>query len=150
LIERTSPFRIGRDLFLAFCPERIAEGRSFAELPSVPQIVGGVDPASSERAARFFRLVTPTVHVVDSRSAELAKLFCNMYRYIDFAVANEFMMMMFFAGERSGGLMLTIVMGKLGGPVLEFQCAPGAGNSHDYIAWEGLLYFRIATGLGYG
>jgi UDP-N-acetyl-D-mannosaminuronic acid dehydrogenase len=92
LIERTTDFRIGRDLFLAFCPERIAEGKSFTELPEVPQIVGGVDSASSERAAAFFRVVTPTIHRVDSRSAELSKLFCNMYRYIDFAVSNEFMM----------------------------------------------------------
>jgi UDP-N-acetyl-D-mannosaminuronic acid dehydrogenase len=92
LIERTTSFRIGRDLFLASCPERIAEGKSFAELPEVPQIVGGVDAASTERAAAFFRLVTPTVLQVDARSAELAKLFCNMYRYIDFAVSNEFMM----------------------------------------------------------
>lgn len=92
LIERSTDFRVGRDLFVAFCPERIAEGRSFSELPEVPQIVGGVDAASSERAARFFAQVTPTVIPVDARSAELAKLFCNMYRYIDFAVANEFMM----------------------------------------------------------
>jgi UDP-N-acetyl-D-mannosaminuronic acid dehydrogenase len=92
LIERTSGFKIGRDLFLATCPERIAEGKSFVELPEVPQIVGGVDPASTERAAAFFRQVTPTVLTLDSRSAELAKLFCNMYRYIDFAVSNEFMM----------------------------------------------------------
>ena len=92
LIERNTSFRIGRDLFLAFCPERIAEGKSFSELPEVPQIVGGLDAASSERAARFFAQVTPTVIQVDARSAELAKLFCNMYRYIDFAVANEFMM----------------------------------------------------------
>ena len=92
LIERSTDFRIGRDIFLAFCPERIAEGRSFSELPEVPQIVGGVDAASSERAARFFAQVTPTVIPVDARSAELAKLFCNMYRYIDFAVGNEFMM----------------------------------------------------------
>jgi UDP-N-acetyl-D-mannosaminuronic acid dehydrogenase len=92
LIERTTAFRIGRDLFVATCPERIAEGKSFSELPEVPQIVGGVDPASTERAAEFFRLITPTVLKLDSRSAELAKLFCNMYRYIDFAVSNEFMM----------------------------------------------------------
>ena len=92
LIERSTSFRIGHDLFLAFCPERIAEGKSFSELPEVPQIVGGVDSASSERAASFFRIVTPTVLTVDSRSAELSKLFCNMYRYIDFAVSNEFMM----------------------------------------------------------
>jgi UDP-N-acetyl-D-mannosaminuronic acid dehydrogenase len=92
LIERTTSFKIGRDLFLAACPERIAEGKSFVELPEVPQIVGGVDAASTERAVAFFRQVTPTVMPLDSRSAELAKLFCNMYRYIDFAVSNEFMM----------------------------------------------------------
>jgi UDP-N-acetyl-D-mannosaminuronic acid dehydrogenase len=92
LIERSSSFNVGRDLFLAFCPERIAEGKSFAELPEVPQIVGGIDAASGDRAEAFFRLVTPTIMRVDSRSAELAKLFCNMYRYIDFAISNEFMM----------------------------------------------------------
>jgi UDP-N-acetyl-D-mannosaminuronic acid dehydrogenase len=92
LIERSTSWRIGRDLFLAFCPERIAEGKSFSELPEVPQIVGGVDAASGARARQFFAAVTPTVIEVDARSAELAKLFCNMYRYIDFAVANEFMM----------------------------------------------------------
>jgi len=92
LIERSTSYRIGQDLFLAFCPERIAEGKSFSELPEVPQIVGGVDAASGARAKQFFTQVTPTVIEVDARSAELAKLFCNMYRYIDFAVANEFMM----------------------------------------------------------
>jgi UDP-N-acetyl-D-mannosaminuronic acid dehydrogenase len=92
LIERGTDLRIGRDLYLAFCPERIAEGKSFSELPEVPQIVGGVDDASRDRAARFFAQVTPTVNPIDARSAELAKLFCNMYRYIDFAVGNEFMM----------------------------------------------------------
>jgi UDP-N-acetyl-D-mannosaminuronic acid dehydrogenase len=92
LIERGTAFAIGRDLFLAFCPERIAEGRGLEELPEVPQIVGGIDPASTRAAAEFFRLVTPVVHEIDARSAELAKLFCNMYRYVDFAVANEFMM----------------------------------------------------------
>lgn len=92
LIERSTEFRIGHDLFLAFCPERIAEGKSFSELPEVPQIVGGIDRACSDRAEKFFRLVTPTIMRVDARSAELSKLFCNMYRYIDFAVSNEFMM----------------------------------------------------------
>jgi UDP-N-acetyl-D-mannosaminuronic acid dehydrogenase len=91
-IERTTSYVVGRDLFLAFCPERIAEGRSIEELPTVPQIVGGVDAPSTRAAVEFFHLVTPVVHEVDSRSAELSKLFCNMYRFIDFAIANEFMM----------------------------------------------------------
>jgi UDP-N-acetyl-D-mannosaminuronic acid dehydrogenase len=92
LIERSTPLHVGRDLFLAFCPERIAEGFSIPELPEVPQIVGGVDAASGARAAEFFRIVTPEIREIDAKSAELAKLFCNMYRYVDFAIANEFMM----------------------------------------------------------
>jgi UDP-N-acetyl-D-mannosaminuronate dehydrogenase len=43
--------------------------------------------AGQPRAARFFRLVTPTVLTVDARSAELAKLFRNMYHCIEFAVS---------------------------------------------------------------
>jgi UDP-N-acetyl-D-mannosaminuronic acid dehydrogenase len=92
IIERSSEFRIGKDLFLAFCPERIAEGRSLEEIPIIPQIVGGVDAKSTERASALFRRITKTALPADARSAELAKLFCNMYRYIDFAIANEFMM----------------------------------------------------------
>ncbi len=128
LVERTTALRVGRDIFLAFCPERIAEGRSIEELPEVPQIVGGVDPESTRAAATFFRVVTPVVHEVDSRSAELAKLFCNMYRYVDFAVANEFMMIAeqhdrdiypiveaINAGYKRGGLKSP---GLTGGPCL--------------------------------
>lgn len=92
ILQRHTSFRIGTDIFLAFCPERIAQGSSLAEIPEIPQIVGGLDPASTSRAADFFGQLTRDVLRTDARSAELAKLFCNMYRYIDFAIANEFMM----------------------------------------------------------
>ncbi len=78
---------------LAFCPERIAQGHSLEELAEIPQIVGGVDAPSTESAARFFARFGISVLETDAMSAELAKLFSNMYRYIDFAVANEFMML---------------------------------------------------------
>ena len=85
--------QVGTNFFLAFCPERIAEGRSLKELAEIPQIVGGVDRASSKRAAEFFRTLGIEVNISDDISAELAKLFTNMYRYINFAVANEFMIL---------------------------------------------------------
>lgn len=92
LIERHTPHIIGQSLFLAFCPERIAEGRALEEIPEVPQIVGGMDAESTRRATVLFESITRVTLSTDARSAELAKLFCNMYRYIDFAIANEFMM----------------------------------------------------------
>lgn len=86
-------FTVGENFYLAFCPERIAEGRSLLELAQIPQIVGGVDRASSLKAAAFFKELGIEVNIADSISAELAKLFTNMYRYINFAIANEFMIL---------------------------------------------------------
>lgn len=92
LIEKETKFKIGRDLFLSFCPERIAEGYAFKEIPEVPQIIGADDDKSRQKALTFFKKVNKTRLPTDARSAELSKLFCNMYRYIDFAISNEFMM----------------------------------------------------------
>ncbi|MFQ5881338.1 MAG: nucleotide sugar dehydrogenase [Candidatus Methylomirabilales bacterium] len=92
VIERLTTFKVGQDFFLAFCPERIAEGKSLEEFWEVPQIVGGLERESTKRATDLFKRIVSIVLETEARSAELAKLFCNMYRYIDFAIANEFMM----------------------------------------------------------
>ena len=86
-------FKVGTNFYLAFCPERIAEGRSLAELKIIPQIVGGIDRESTRIAADFFKNLNIEVNLADAISAELAKLFTNMYRYINFAIANEFMIL---------------------------------------------------------
>ncbi len=85
--------KVGTNFFLAFCPERIAEGKSLQELAQIPQIVGGVDRLSTQRAAEFFQGLGIEVNKSDDISSELAKLFTNMYRYINFAIANEFMIL---------------------------------------------------------
>lgn len=82
--------RIGDELRLAFCPERIAEGRARTELRTLPQIVGADDPASAEAAEALFAHLAPEVLHADSVSAELVKLFNNIARYVHFAVANQF------------------------------------------------------------
>lgn len=82
---------VGRDIYLAYCPERIAEGKAIVELYEIPQIIGTVDDQSGKMAAKIFEKLTKKILFTDSRSAELAKLYCNMYRYIDFAIGNEFM-----------------------------------------------------------
>lgn len=86
-------FKVGKDFYLAFCPERIAEGKSLKELGEIPQIIGGAERASSQKAVAFFKSLDIEVNISDSVSAELAKLFTNMYRYINFAIANEFMIL---------------------------------------------------------
>lgn len=92
-LEMKTKFKIGEDLFLAFCPERIAEGKAIEEIRDIPQIIGGVDKKSSQKARIFFESFRVKCLLTDDRSAELAKLFTNMYRYISFAIVNEFMVL---------------------------------------------------------
>lgn len=83
----------GLDLDVAFCPERIAEGRAMVELFSLPQIVSGRTPSARERAAALFKNLTDTIVELQPEEAELAKLFTNTWRYIKFAAANQFYVM---------------------------------------------------------
>jgi UDP-N-acetyl-D-mannosaminuronic acid dehydrogenase len=90
--------RHGRRADVAFCPERIAEGHALEELGSLPQIVGADSDRAGDRAAALFgRIVRHTVRT-SSREAEMAKLFTNTWRYMKFAVANQFFMIADAAG----------------------------------------------------
>jgi UDP-N-acetyl-D-mannosaminuronic acid dehydrogenase len=75
---------------LAFCPERTIEGKAIPEMRSLPQIIGGLDEDSVERAERLFRQITPKIVRVSSlEAAEMIKLINNTYRDLTFAFANE-------------------------------------------------------------
>jgi UDP-N-acetyl-D-mannosaminuronic acid dehydrogenase len=78
---------------LAFCPERILQQKSLDELVKLPQLIGVVTPSAAVRAAELFGLLSPKVIFMTPVEAELAKLFCNAYRYINFAISNQFYQM---------------------------------------------------------
>jgi UDP-N-acetyl-D-mannosaminuronic acid dehydrogenase len=81
------------DIDLAFCPERIAEGKAMTELFDLPQIVSARNDRALSRAEKLFRILTDEIVLVTPEEAELAKLFTNTWRYIKFAAANQFWMM---------------------------------------------------------
>jgi UDP-N-acetyl-D-mannosaminuronic acid dehydrogenase len=90
IIEAESGMQLGRDIFLAFAPERTIEGKALEELRSLPQIVGGWDRASVQMAANLMRELTPTIVEVESlEAAEMIKLVNNSFRDLSFAFANE-------------------------------------------------------------
>jgi UDP-N-acetyl-D-mannosaminuronic acid dehydrogenase len=78
---------------VAFCPERIAEGKAMTELFELPQIVSSRTPAGAKRASALFGRLTSKIVVMSPEEAELAKLFTNVWRYIKFATANQLYMM---------------------------------------------------------
>lgn len=80
----------GCNVDLAFCPERIAEGHALEELHSLPQIIGADTQAAGDRAAALFGHLAASTIRTSTKEAELAKLFTNTWRYMKFAVANQF------------------------------------------------------------
>jgi UDP-N-acetyl-D-mannosaminuronic acid dehydrogenase len=81
------------DVDLAYCPERIVQGKSLVELEQLPQLVGGATPRAAQRAAALFGLICPKIIPLAPIEAELGKLFCNAWRYINFAISNQFYVM---------------------------------------------------------
>jgi UDP-N-acetyl-D-mannosaminuronic acid dehydrogenase len=77
---------------IAYCPERIVQGYAVRELKQLPQIVSGLTQTAVDNAARLFQRICPRVIRASIEEAELVKLFSNTWRYIQFAVANQFYM----------------------------------------------------------
>ena len=77
---------------LAFCPERVAQGQGLKEIRELPQIVAAFSDREFNRAAELFQLIAPDILRAEPLEAELIKLFTNAWRYLEFAIANQFYM----------------------------------------------------------
>ena len=92
LVERRIG-NLGLDIEVAFCPERIAEGKALKELFELPQIVSARNPGAVTRARKLFEVLGNEIVELLPEEAELAKLYTNTYRYLKFALANQLYMM---------------------------------------------------------
>ena len=83
----------GKRVRLAFCPERITQGLAIEELKRLPQIISAFDEITVREVSALFKKIA-SVEIISTKpiEAELAKLFTNAWRYIRFAVANQFFM----------------------------------------------------------
>ena len=88
----------GIEAEVVFCPERIAEGHAIEELHTLPQLVGANSDDAYARASRLFERLGVSVMRTTPLEAELAKLLTNTWRYMKFAIANQF----FQIAHRSG------------------------------------------------
>ena len=79
-----------KNIKLAYCPERIAEGNSLKELKELPQIIGTQDGIEDKYFSSFFRSLDIKTLTTDFKNAVFLKLFTNSYRYSQFTLINEF------------------------------------------------------------
>src|SRR5262249_17018703 len=85
---------VGENFFLAFSPERIDPANRAFRLSQIPKVVGGVTAACTEMAALLYgQIVERVVPVSSPKVAELAKLYENVFRNVNIALANEFALM---------------------------------------------------------
>ncbi len=78
---------------LAFCPERIVQGKGIEEIFTLPQLVSANNDKAFEEASEIFSNIAPKIIKLELEEAELAKLMTNSWRYLEFAIANQFYMM---------------------------------------------------------
>jgi UDP-N-acetyl-D-mannosaminuronic acid dehydrogenase len=83
-------FDVGKDIYVAYCPERVLPGRILTEFVENDRVVGGINDASTDKAAEFYaEFVRGEVLKTDASTAEMIKLVENSFRDVNIAFANE-------------------------------------------------------------
>ena len=139
-ILEESGLEVGRDLFVAFSPERVDPGRRDFTLRTTPKLVGGVTPACLERAVRLYEPVCDHVVTLSSPdAAELAKLLENVFRSVNIALVNELAMLC----DRMGIDVWEVVEAASTKPYgfMRFDPGPGMGGhclpvDPFYLSWR--------------
>jgi len=140
-----SGLRVGKDFFLAFCPERIDPGNKRYGVANTPVIIGGVTKNCTRIAARFYRQFVGEVHPVSSaRAAEMTKILENTFRNVNIALVNEFAQLC----ERMGGIDIwEVIEAAKTKPFgfMPFYPGPGVGGhcipiDPYYLSWKAREY----------
>jgi UDP-N-acetyl-D-glucosamine dehydrogenase len=133
-------WRVGRDVLLAFSPERIDPGNTKYGLRNTPRVVGGVDELSTRAAADFYRLLVDDVSTLSScRAAELAKLLENTFRMVNIALVNELAVQCHAQGIDVWEVIAAASTKPFG--FMPFHPGPGVGGhciplDPTYLAWQ--------------
>ena len=89
-----SGLKAGEDFYLAFSPERVDPGSKKYALHTIPKLIGGINPQSTDRAAELYQTVFETVLTLPSaKEAEMAKLLENTFRAVNIGLVNELAIM---------------------------------------------------------
>ena len=130
----------GVDFFLAFSPERIDPANPNFKVRDIPKVVGGVTGECSKLAAKLYQQVVPKVLEVSSpRVAEMAKLYENVFRNVNIALANELALMCHRLGVNTREVIDAASTKPFG--FMTFHPGPGVGGhcigiDSQYLAWK--------------
>jgi len=89
-ILKKSDLKIGEDLYVGYCPERVLPGQILFELVNNNRIIGGINRKSSEKIKDLYQtFVKGEIYLTDTNTAEMCKIVENTYRDVNIAFVNE-------------------------------------------------------------
>lgn len=89
-ILEKSGLKVGEDLYVAYCPERVLPGNIIKEFLENDRIIGGFNKKSAEITKEIYeKVIVGDIYLTDSTTAEMVKLMENIYRDVNIALANE-------------------------------------------------------------
>lgn len=144
-ILEKSGWRVGKDFYLAFAPERIDPGNKMFTTKNTPVVVGGVTETCTELTRLFYAtFVDEVIAVSNPRVAEMSKLLENIFRSVNIALVNELALLC----ERMGGIDVWEVVEAAGTKpfgFMSFYPGPGIGGhcilvDPYYLSWKAREY----------
>ena len=112
----------GKKTGLAFCPERVVQGRGIEEIRTLPQLISATSVDALAAAKKIFGKIAREVVEMTPLEAEFAKLVCNAFRYMQFAATNQLYMMV-----QSAGLDYSQLLSKMKRGYPRMESIPGPG-----------------------
>ncbi|MDO8885570.1 nucleotide sugar dehydrogenase [Candidatus Oleimmundimicrobium sp.] len=85
---------VGKDIYVAFSPERVDPGNKKYSIKNTPKVVGGVTKDCTRIASLLYaQVVDQVVSVSSPKTAEMTKLLENIFRCVNIALVNEIMIL---------------------------------------------------------
>ena len=139
-LELESDLAVGRDVNVAFSPERVDPGRTDYTLRNTPKVIGGITDACTDRAIELYgRVCDHLVRVSTPEAAEMTKLLENIFRSVNIALVNELAML----SDRMGIDVWEVVDAAATKPYgfMRFEPGPGMGGhclpvDPFYLSWR--------------
>ncbi len=136
--------QVGRDIYLAFSPERVDPGNPVYQTKNTPKVVGGTTQECTDLAVAFYSsFLDEIVPVSSTRTAEMSKLLENIFRCVNIALVNELLML----SERMGIDVWEVVDAAKTKPFgfMPFYPGPGLGGhcipiDPFYLSWKAREY----------
>lgn len=143
IIEKHTGLKAGTDFLVVFSPEREDPGNPVFTVKNIPKIVGGFDEASQEAGALLYsQAVERVVPVSSTETAEITKLFENIYRTVNIALVNELKMVC----DRMGINVWEVIESAKTKPFGFHAFYPSPGCGGHCLTKKNIIFLKDKTG----